>query len=143
MRSFVSSFSALFILAMVSCGGGGDGNGSTGGTSPTPTGGSASASTSGSRIYVGSCTGKDGNCMSQWQVPVEGLNVAAIFESVCTSEGNTYSATYVCSGGVPGCCTLPPASDGTLVKYGYKVTDGDPEGALKRQCVDGFQGTFE
>jgi hypothetical protein len=81
--------------------------------------------------------------MSQWQPPEEGLNLPAMFEQVCTSQGGTYSASYICSGGVPGCCTLPPSSDNILAKYCYKVTDGDPDGALKRQCVDGFQGTFE
>ena len=109
-------------------------------------GAAGSSGTSGSqpaRIYLGSCVGQDGSCTSDWDIPTEGMNMPAMFESVCTTDGGTYSASVVCSGGVPGCCTLAPNVSGPKLKVCYKVTDGDPDGALKRQCIEGFEGTWE
>ncbi len=130
-------------------GGGGGGGGGTSADTATNSGSDTKSSTDTAagtkeRTFSGSCTGKDGVCMSQWDVPVDGMDMAKVFASVCKTNEGTYSATVVCSGGTPGCCTLPPQSaDGPRVKYCYKVTDGDPDGILKKQCLDGFQGTWE
>lgn len=148
MRSLVCAILASLVVGSVSCsdgGGGGGGGGSAGGISGNA---GASGGTGGSsgvdRIYLGSCIGKtDGTCVAEWDFPVEGLNVPAIFESACTGSEGTYSASAQCSGGVPGCCTIPAPANGPVMKYCYKVTDGDPEGMLKKQCLDGFQGTWE
>jgi hypothetical protein len=64
--------------------------------------------------------------------------VQAIFRNACSG---TYATGHCAGGAQPGCCNLPPAVDGTVMKTcSHNVSD--PDGALKRQCVEGFSGTW-
>lgn len=108
--------------------------------------GAGSERASNGAVYMGACTGKADStggysCQETWQIPEEGLDLQALNRHVCETSEGTYSSGHCAGGAQPGCCTLPPASNGTIVKMcHYQVSD--PEGALQKQCLDGFSGVW-
>jgi hypothetical protein len=101
----------------------------------------------GDPVLLGSCTGQPDTtgtytCMTEWQVPVEGVDLVVIFQSTCANAAGTYSSGE-CGPGTPGCCTITPENpEDPIVEYCYHVTDGDPDNLLRQQC-DGFGGSWE